>query len=664
MLISGLSPLFFLLPLMWIGRLLKIFSAFGVAVLVAATLTVLDDRNDHPVANTFVTDVRAQDLKSPIKVGVVEFVRPSPNESIVDATIEALRQRFGRDMVQERAYSMEDLTLAIQNHGVDIFLSSAGFYWRTTRIGGVSIGSLASYTYPNPNRGEASAFVVRSDSPYEKIADLKGTVASVATTDGFTSYMIPMGEIERLGFDHDKFFSRILVTGSGSHSSTALDFLRTGATQVALLRQCWLEEWLERHPDDADRFRVLAPREITPDERNHLVCRRSTDMYPAWVVATTPATPPEISKAATQAIFAMPPTPEGQYWSVGTDYRGIDNLYRALQMGPYAYLREWTFERVWQAYSTPILAFLVLVFGWLWHSIRVTRLVQVRTAELKDALEREKELKILATDTSERIARLQRVGIVGQISSMIAHELRQPMGAMSLYITSARRLLKREAIDKVMMAGILDKLDAQTKRANSIIDNVRGYAKGKKEDRHPTNLREVIRLAVDSWKGTGRLPNVEVVSEADTDIWFEANALEWEIVVLNLIKNAAEASFNVESPLVVVGLEKTGPFKARLTVSDNGPGMTQEEFEKFGAPLESGKSEGMGLGLSIVRGIVEAHGSRIHFVRNRTAGMTAVIDVELRQTTISIEDIIAARRKLDPADSQDSSTEAVHARGE
>lgn len=661
MLNSGGSPLFFFLN-MWIKSLFKIVLALASSVLVA--LAMFPHEHNSPESASIIGRVVAQDLDRPITVGVVEFIRPSPNESIVNGTLQALRLRFGKDMVKEREYSMEELTRAIQNHEVDLFLSSAGFYWRTTRIGAVSIGTLASDTYPNPNRGEASAFVVRTDSTYRDIADLKGTVASVATTTGFTSYLIPMGEIERLGFDHEKFFSKVIVTGAGDHSASALDLLRAGTTQVAVLRQCWLEEWFERHPEDVGKFQVLAPRELTPDERNHLVCRRSTDMYPAWVVATTPATPPEISKAATQVIFDMDPTSQGQYWSVGTDYRSIDNLYRSLKMGPYAYLRDWTFARVWDEYSTPLIAFLVLVTGWLWHSIRVTRLVQIRTAELKEALEREKELKLLATETSERVANLQRVGIVGQISSMIAHELRQPMGAMSLYITSARRLLTRQSTDKVMLNGILDKLDAQTKRANSIIDNVRSYAKGKKEDRQPTNLREVIRLAVSSWKGTGRLPNVEVETDADMDIWFEANALEWEIVVLNLIKNAAEASFKVKNPLVIVGLEKTGPFKARLTVTDNGPGMTQEEFEKFGAPLESGKSEGMGLGLSIVRGIVESHGSRIHFVRNRTSGMCAVIDVELRQTTISTDDIVRARQKLDDQAQKSVEDEKIHARGE
>lgn len=629
---------------MWMDRLLKIrLFACLVAALVAIMVMRQDDTH---AAVEFVPPARAQNLDRPIVVGVVEFIKPSPNESIVNATIEALKNRFGRDKVVEHAYTMQQLTSAITNHEVDIFLSSAGFYWRTTRIGGVAIGALASRTYPNPNRGEASAFVVRTDSPYKTIADLKGTVASVATKAGLTSYMVPMGELERLGFNHETFFDNLIVTGPGEQSATAITLLKNGLTQVALLRQCWLEEWLERHPDDAGLFKVLSPRELTPDERNHLVCRRSTDMYPSWVVATTPATPPEISKAVGQVIFDMPVTEDGQYWSVGTDYRSVDNLYRALKMGPYGYLRDWTFTRIWREYSTPVSALIVLIIAWFWHSVRVTRLVQVRTEELKKALEREKELKELATETSERVAKLQRVGIVGQISSMIAHELRQPMGAMSLYITSARRLLKRDEVDKTLLTGVLDKLDAQTKRANSIIDNVRGYAKGKKEERRPTNLKDVISMAVTSWKGTGRHPNVDIVVEADMDIWFEANALEWEIVVLNLIKNAAEASFEVENPLIVVGLEKTGPVKARLTVTDNGPGMSEELFAKLESPLESGKSEGMGLGLSIVRGIVEAHGSRLHFVRNRTRGVSAVIDVELGQTTVSIDEILAARSKL------------------
>lgn len=104
----------------------------------------------------------------------------------------------------------------------------------------------------------------------------------------------------------------------------------------------------------------------------------------------------------------MAPTGDGHYWTVGTDYRAVDELYRSLRLGPYEWMRNWTFSRVWDEYGNLIIAFLVFLLAWIAHSVRVTRLVTVRTQELRDALEREKELKAQANETHERIERLQK----------------------------------------------------------------------------------------------------------------------------------------------------------------------------------------------------------------------------------------------------------------
>ena len=81
-----------------------------------------------------------------------------------------------------------------------------------------------------------------------------------------------------------------------------------------------------------------------------------------------------------------------------------------------------------------------------------------------------------------------------------------------------------------------------------------------------------------------------------------------------------------------VGLEHLAIDKVRLTVSDNGETLSEADFERLTQPLMSVKEEGLGLGLQIVRGIAESHGARLHFVRNRTRGLTAVIDINLRGT--------------------------------
>ena len=78
-------------------------------------------------------------------------------------------------------------------------------------------------------------------------------------------------------------------------------------------------------------YRVIEPRDRTPAQLKNGVCQRSTELYPSWVLASAPAAPPEITKAVVYAAFSMAPTGDGHYWTVGTDYRAVDELYRSLR---------------------------------------------------------------------------------------------------------------------------------------------------------------------------------------------------------------------------------------------------------------------------------------------------------------------------------------------
>ncbi len=439
-----------------------------------------------------------------------------------------------------------------------------------------------------------------------------------------------MGEVVRRGFAFEKFFSSVAFVGPDDRLKAGFDLMREGKVDVAILRQCWLEHYLQKHPQERGMYRVIEPRDRTPAQLKNGVCQRSTELYPSWVLASAPAAPPEITKAVVYAAFSMAPTGDGHYWTVGTDYRAVDELYRSLRLGPYEWMRNWTFSRVWDEYGNLIIAFLVFLLAWIAHSVRVTRLVTVRTQELRDALEREKQLKAQANETHERIERLQKSGIVGQLSSMIAHELRQPMSAALLFSKSARKILSRENPDKTLLVNVLGNIEAQIERANSIIDNVRAYAKGLHKTRQKVDLKVIIDQSITAFRSTGRYPKVDIFVETDPGVVFDANPLEWELVTHNLVKNACEACQNTERPIVRVGLEHLAIDKVRMTVSDNGETIGEEDFARLSQPLMSVKDEGLGLGLQIVRGIVESHGARLHFVRNRTRGLTAVIDINLR----------------------------------
>ncbi len=590
-------------------------------------MTKLSVRNF--AAALLFTAAAAVCAQEPMLVSVVDFLRPSPNEPIVDATLEALRQKFGEDKILVQTLTMDELSEAIAKRNTDIFISSAGFYRRVTRLGANALASLASTSYPNPNRREGVAFVVRAESAYETIDDLKGAVAAASTPTGFTGALIGLGELYLRGHDPEKFFKEIKYTGPGHYSAETLTLVRKHEADVAFVRTCLLEEVIAAHPQLQKAFRVIERKPISDDEASPVPCARSTDLYPGWIIASTPNTKPEVSKAVIETVFSMPPTASGHYWTVGTDMSSVDRLYRDLRAGPYAYLREMTVQRLWADHPAMIVFVVMLIFGGILNQLQVSRLVRIRTQELSSALEREKSLQKKAEEAAERINNMQRAGIIGQISSMIAHELRQPMGALSLYAKGAKRLIAREEIDRETLKRTLEHIEEQTDRASAIIDNVRAYAQDKKRSRSAVNLADVVRGALHSWKTSGRYSGVEVKIVHADRVLTVVNPLEWELVLLNLIKNGAEASKRTPHPCVEISLVRPVGDTAVLTVSDNGPSVSDETLARLEAPLETQKQSGLGLGLTIVRGIVEAHGARMRFTRTRRSSLKVEIHIPI-----------------------------------
>ena len=354
-----------------------------------------------------------------LNVGIVRYIRPSPHEAVIEPTIAALKARFGAANVATVTLTMDELTRSIRDKKVDVFIASAGFYRFNVIHGARDLVTLASRAYPDPNHGDGSVFVTLSSTPFDTIESLKGSRLVAATPTGFTSLRIAQGELAARGYNPEKFFRQSFFTGPGN-TEAAVEMLKSYKADTAVFRLCWLEDYLKAHPEEKKLWRVVEPK---PDSGR---CLASTDLYPSWIVATTPATPPAVSRIVTETLLAMPETREGQYWSVATDFSTIDNLYKTLKIGPYQFLREWSVTRFWETFRLPIFLVIGLIVGLIFHSVRVTQLVHRKTRELTEALARETELKQEAQQAGERIALLQRSGIIGQMSSMIAHELRQP----------------------------------------------------------------------------------------------------------------------------------------------------------------------------------------------------------------------------------------------
>lgn len=475
------------------GAAVRVLSVL-VAVLLMSVSFIPGDataRSDDEVYPVDATLLRAPahrfstppvNVKRPVRLAIVKYVRPSPNEEIVPASVTALKQYFGEDRVQVAHLSLTELSEAIKRGDVDVFLSSAGFYRRLADEGVKSLVSAVSLSYPDPNHGEGTAIVAAADrSDIESLRDLKGGVLATSTPTAFTGLLVPYGEMMKQGIKVDGFFRETLYLGDDDAMETAPRHLLDGTADVAFLRLCFLEEWLERHPEHQGRFKVIN-RKDGPGE----VCARSTELYPTWTVGTTKVTDPRVSRSVTQALLALKPTgANGIYWGVATDYSSVDKLFRETRTGPYAYLNTWSLKRFIAEYWHWLMLAGVLVAGLTLHSVRVTQLVHKRTAALRQSLAELQVLKEEAQGAAQRIERLERAGVVAQLSVIFAHEMRQPLGAISLYSFGLRRMLGNGSTDTARMTDVIDRLDRQTERANEIVARVRSYAKAEQPPPRP-----------------------------------------------------------------------------------------------------------------------------------------------------------------------------------
>ena len=256
------------------------------------------------------------------------------------------------------------------------------------------------------------------------------------------------------------------------------------------------------------------------------------------------------------------------------------------------------------------------------------------TAFMRDLTEQrrnESRMKALQAE----LVHFSRLSSVGTMASALAHELNQPLTVVTNYLEAARDLLNSpdpETMDMVQEA--LNEAAKQSVRAGQIVRKLRDYVSRGEIEKRPTPLVPLIGDAVALIQAEMSSANGQIavsVEEGISDIM--ADPIQIQQVIINLVRNALEAMEGQDDPKVEIRAASVSGGLAMVTIEDNGPGIDREVADQLFKPLASSKSTGMGLGLSICKTIVEAHGGTIEAMPMETAGTRFVFTVELADRT-------------------------------
>ena len=557
-------------------------------------------------------------------VGVTEFALTEDGRDITEALHRAAAPLTDQYDLEFRSMPVPELERAARERRVDLVLGSAGLVVRLADAGAKPIVTTLGPGSVNANENEGSAFLVRRDrDDLQTIGDLAGSHLIANRPSGFSGYLIAMGEIALAGNDPDHFFSSRTFIGAQNASHEIARRIRYGFADAGILRLCAWEELLQNDPSAAEDLRILAPK------KSKSACVHSTDLYPAHTLAALPHVTPEAVTATTLAFLRMTPTERGRSWAVATDYLSIDKLFRALKTGPYRYLREPVWKRFLAEYFPFILIFLGVALLFLWQFENTKRLLEKRTLEVRRLARKEAEQE-------RRLLFLERNTMVSQLSSMLAHELHQPLAAIRLYARGLVKLVARTNPSPEVTEAA-DAIADEATRAKEIVERVRAYARNRRAQRVPTALSDILQNAVSHFQSGAKAP-VPLTITGDKNVTVSVSALEIELVIVNLLKNAREAAMKGPSPKISIAVRHDGR-RVEIDVRDNGPVVTKETLERLTMPVSSEKPEGLGLGLGIARGILEQHAGTLRFRSNAPEpGLTASVSLPLPAKTPISED--------------------------
>ncbi len=556
----------------------------------------------------------SQTQKPAITIALIDTFDPDFYLDTYVPTIEYLKSHLPQYRIEVKEVRFDRVLEDIDRIKPSFLVSSAGhFVTLINERGAQQIVTKKRMLAQDVNHSVASTFVVRADrNDLQTIENLKDKKIAATDKEDFDGWLIALDAIARRGFDPDRFFSQTIYSHYQFPSVAAM--VKNGIVDAGVLSSCQFEALTAAGAVAPGEFRILNAIEKPQS------CVRSTEQFPDVVFSYLPTVDATVVKNITMALLSMSPQANDFEWMPASDFLETFELMKRLKIGPYAHLRETTVQDFLTEHRQDIYFVAALIVAVLIHIVRVNVLVRRRTEELEVAENERRKTEKEMLENRRRLDTLEKGRALSQMGALFAHEVKQPIANIVYYASGIRMLLKKLKVDNAMLDEALVKLSGEAHRTAEIVEHVRGYARHKPKDIRVVDLSEIASRAVKSLRADehyGQALQLELTPKA----FVRADAFELELVILNLLKNAFAAVSRVDEPLVTMSVVSETD-RWCLSVSDNGPKIAEEIFKRLGAPQQSAKKDGLGIGLSIARDIVESHGGSLKFEQLAPTGLS------------------------------------------
>jgi C4-dicarboxylate-specific signal transduction histidine kinase len=238
---------------------------------------------------------------------------------------------------------------------------------------------------------------------------------------------------------------------------------------------------------------------------------------------------------------------------------------------------------------------------------------------------------VQARQRMAELAHVNRFSTAGELTASIAHEINQPLGSILTNAETADAILESPNPDIAELRDIVKDILQDDRRATEVIRRMRSLLKKAPFELKNLDLNDLVRDTVEFLSSLAVGRKVEMVSVIAPDaLPVLGDRIQLQQVILNLVVNGIDAMRDTRSEEHIIGIRTSRVENfAELSVSDRGPGIPEDNLKEVFEPFFTSKAEGMGMGLSIARTIVEAHHGRISAENRRDGGAIFLIRLPL-----------------------------------